>query len=347
MAKEKKEKRQKKPHLIFHSVLLVLSVILVAAAVLINSVTASFSTMLDAFAGGNTVHVDKALVAQTDEYADQLAQQVELESAVLLQNKDGVLPLAVNVKQINVFGWASTAWLGGGSGSGGVSSVETDFLAALEAYGVSYNTELTNMYKDFQAGREYTSTLNSWPEQSCRLYEPDINDTTYYTAQLLDNAKSYSDTAIVVLGRISGESNDATQEQYKRLTKGGDIVVDESRTYLDLSTEEEALLAYVGENYENVVVVLNTANVMALGAIETTPGVDACLMAGFTGQSGAAALPLLLWGEASPSGKTADTWAYDLTTAPSYANTGKLGVGAYTGADGLYPMLDKSEAERS
>lgn len=340
MAKEKKQKRQKKPHLIFHSILLVLSVILVAAAVLINSLTASLGSILDVFAGGNKVHVDKALVAQTDEYANQLAQQVELESAVLLQNNGSTLPLSADVKQINVFGWASTAWLGGGSGSGGVSRVDTDFLAALKAYSISYNTELTDMYKDFQNGREYTSTLNSWPEQSCRLYEPDISDTSYYTAELLANAKSYSNTAIVVLGRISGESNDATQEQYKRLTKGGDIVVDDSRTYLDLSTEEEALLAYVGENYENVVVVLNTANVMALGAIETTPGVDTCLMAGFTGQNGASALPLLLWGEVSPSGKTADTWAYDLTTAASYANTGKLGVGAYTGTDGLYPMLD-------
>lgn len=100
------------------------------------------------------------------------------------------------------------------------------FLAALKNYGISCNTGLTDMYKDFQAGREYTSTLNSWPEQSCRLYEPDINDTVYHTAQLLDSAKSYSDTAIVVLGRISGESNDTTQEQHERLTKGGDIVVD-------------------------------------------------------------------------------------------------------------------------
>lgn len=42
-------------------------------------------------------------------------------------------------------------------------------------------------------------------------------------------------------------------------------------------------------------------------------------------------------GEKEPSGRTADTWAYDLTTAASYANAGMEGVGAYADAEGLYP----------
>ena len=101
------------------------------------------------------------------------------------------------------------------------------------------------MYKDFQPGREYIRTLNSRPEQSGRLYEPDINNTAYYTQSMLDNAKNYSDTAVVVIGRLAGESNDATKQQYKRTEKGGDIVVDDTRTMLELTTEEEALLTYV------------------------------------------------------------------------------------------------------
>ena len=95
---------------------------------------------------------------------------------------------------------------------------------ALTAYGIEYNTELTDMYKDFQPGREYAKTLKSRPEQSGRLYEPDISNTTYYTQSMLDNAKNFSDTAIVVIGRLAGESNDATKQQYKRTEKGGDIV---------------------------------------------------------------------------------------------------------------------------
>ena len=118
--------------------------------------------------------------------------------------------------------------------------------------------------------------------------------------------------------------------------KNGSVETDASRTSLDLSTEEEALLAYVGATYKNVIVVVNSANAMALGALDSTPGIDAVLLAGYTGQYGAEVLPQILWGEVSPSGRTADTYAYDLSTAPSYASASNH-VGAYASADGLYP----------
>ena len=287
--------------------------------------------------GAPSGHYSDAEIADTKVKAEALAADVEAEGTVLVQNNDNTLPLAADNKKINVFGWASTAWLGGGSGSGGVSGVNTDLLAALTAYGVAYNTELTDMYKDFQDGREYTRTLSARPEQSGRLYEPDINNQTYYTQSMLDNAKNFSDTAVVVIGRLAGESNDATKQQYKRTEKGGDIVVDDTRTMLELTTEEEDLLNYVGANYAHVVVLINSTNVMELGQIETIPGIDACLIAGLSGSEGATAVPEVLWGDREPSGRTADTWAYDLTTAASYANAGMEGVGKYSAADGLYP----------
>ena len=287
--------------------------------------------------GAPSGHYSDAEIADTKVKAEVLAADVEAEGTVLVRNNDNTLPLAADNKKINVFGWASTAWLGGGSGSGGVSGVNTDLLAALTAYGVAYNIELTDMYKDFQDGREYTRTLSAWPEQSGRLYEPDINNQTYYTQSMLDNAKSFSDTAVVVIGRLAGESNDATKQQYKRTEKGGDIVVDDTRTMLELTTEEENLLTYVGANYAHVVVLINSTNVMELGQIETIPGVDACLIAGLSGSEGATAVPEVLWGDREPSGRTADTWPYDLTTAASYANAGMEGVGKYSAADGLYP----------
>ena len=106
---------------------------------------------------------------------------------------------------------------------------------------------------------------------------------------------------------------------------------------LELTTEEEDLLNYVGANYAHVVVLINSTNVMELGQIETIPGIDACLIAGLSGSEGATAVPEVLWGDREPSGHTADTWAYDLTTAASYANAGMEGVGKYSAADGLYP----------
>ena len=332
-----KQKKPRKTHLIRRSIGLFFATLLLIFALVFTVMAPGMSAMLDSFAGGITPHVTAEQIARTTVKAEELAWQVQAESSVLLRNENKTLPLASDVKKVNVFGWASTDWLGGGSGSGGVKNITVDLLTALADYGIETNAALTEMYEDFQSGREYTRTLGSWPEQSCRMYEPSVSNSAYYTPQMLSDAKAFSDTAIVVFGRLSGESNDATQAQYKRTEKDGEIVVDESRTYLDLSDEEVELLTYVGANYENVIVILNTTNVMALGELETVAGVDACLMVGFTGQTGAAAIPALLWGEVTPSGKTADTWAYDFATAASYANAAAGGVGAYTGAEGLYP----------
>ena len=332
-----KQPKVHKAHPVPHGIGLALSAILLVAVLAGTYLLSTMATIIDSFIGAPSGHYSETEIADTKLKAEALAAEVEAEGTVLVQNNDNTLPLNTDTKKVNVFGWASTAWLGGGSGSGGVNAVNTDLLAALTAYGIEYNTELTDMYKDFQPGREYIRTLNSRPEQSGRLYEPDINNTAYYTQTMLDNAKNYSDTAVVVIGRLAGESNDATKQQYKRTEKGGDIVVDDTRTMLELTTEEENLLTYVGANYKNVVVLVNSTNVMELGQLETIPGVDACLIAGLSGSEVASVIPAVLWGEKEPSGRTADTWAYDLTTAASYANAGLEGVGAYTDAEGLYP----------
>ena len=282
--------------------------------------------------------VDKpseAAVAATDDAARQLASEVEAQGVVLLAN-DGTLPLSAGVTGVNVFGWASVDWLGGGSGSGCVASVETDLISALNDAGIETNTELTAMYQDFRAAGKRPKTLSSRPEESSVLYEPSIEDRTCYTEELLRDAQAFSDTAIVVLQRYAGESNDMPLVQRKVSKQNGPVVADVRRTSLDLSTEEEALLAYVGATYESVIVVVNSANAMALGALESTPGIDAVLLVGYTGQYGAEELPKILWGEVCPSGRTADTYAYDLSTAPSYASASEH-VGAYASAGGLYP----------
>ena len=313
---------------------LVLMCLLLVLALVVNIVCVVMRETLDTYLGSKP-ELSQELAAA----GDDLAMRIEAEGMVLLQN-DGTLPLSKDIKQVNVFGWSSTQWINGGTGSGQCRTFTTDLFAALKDYGVSYNEDLTKMYQDFLGERPYKSkgALNSYPEELCRLYEPSISDTNYYSQALLDGAKSYSDTALVVLGRFTGESNDCPTVQYKQTTKGGDIIEDASRTYLDLSTEEEELLAYVGENFENVIVLVNTTNTMALGPIETIPGIDAALLVGGTGDKAAAAIPEVLFGDVNPSGHVTDTYAYDFRTAASFANIGKDGTGAYTNGEGLYPF---------
>lgn len=323
----------------------ILMVIVLVMTVAVNAAATVGRPVADGFLGTYKVKSDKETMSKYLADGEEYANQTEAEGIVMVQNEEGTLPLRKDTKQVNVFGWASTAWLGSGSGSAQISGVETDFLKALEDYGIGYNTELTDMYEEFMAERPYANALSTYSTQMCRLYEPSIHDTKYYTEKMLADAQEYSDTAVVVLGRYCGESNDCPKTQYKiSRTEDGtyeesDIVTDDSRTYLDISTEEEELLTYCGQQFKNVIVVVNYTNAMTLGFLETIPGIDSCLLAGTTGVNAASVIPGVLYGDINPSGKTADTYAYDLASSAAYANAGAEGEGMYTNTEGegLYP----------
>jgi len=300
-----------------------------------------------------TQTVDGTTLTATRQKGEGLAEDIEKEGVVLLKNDTDattgktVLPLASSVDKVNVFGWGSSAWVGGGSGSGrvvnaaGGFTVDTDFIAALNDAGIQTNTDLTSFYKSYCGERPYWTkgTLNSYDYQFYRLIEPDINKD--YSDDLLTKAKSFSTTAIVTLSRVAGESSDAPKVQYKGNTNSPSVD-DASRTYLQISTEEEALLTYVGENYENVIVVINSTNTMELGFLKTIPGLDAAVLCGGTGVNAVKGLVKVLQGASCPSGKLSDTYAYSLESAASYANAVKEGENYYSNGKGYYPYDGKT-----
>lgn len=328
-------RRRKVLRIVGHAIM----ILLIVVVVILNIAAARFGDTLDSFVSNTTVDTTDADVEARLSKGDKLAQEVEGQGIVLLRNDDDVLPLPSSQDKVNVFGWASTQWVTSGSGSGGVAGDTTSLLDALVGAGITYNQELTAMYQDFLGYRPYLSdgTLSTTDAQFCRLYEPDIEDEDYYTQELLQNAKDFSDTALVVISRISGESIDCPRMQYRVTKSSGDVITDGTRGYLQLSLEEERLLTYVGANYDKVIVLVNSTNTMELGELESIPGIDAALLVGATGTSGTKAIPAVLTGETNPSGRTADTYAYDFASAPSYVNAGLAGEGVYTRANGMYP----------
>ena len=277
----------------------------------------------------------------------ELSEQIIKEGSVLVKN-NGVLPLDINTtSQVNVFGHASIDWVYGGSGSGQVlpennnPAENIDFLKALDLYGISYNQSLISMYREFAAPFGDIGSINNNYDAFYRLAEPRISDTKYYSTSLLDEAKSYSDTVFVVIGRHAGETEDPTRVQYK---VNASPALDTSRHYLEISTEEEEMLTYVGANFENVIVIVNSTNTMELDFVDTIPGIDACLVVGATGTRAAKAIPSVLWGEVSPSGRFTDTYAYDMASNINFKRTSAAGIGHYTGASDMYPTGAGSNA---
>jgi beta-glucosidase len=267
---------------------------------------------------------------------DELAKKIEGEGAVLVKN-DGALPLA-SQDQVNLLGYGANQWIYGGSGSGRVLPTTGDsswndnisIQKAFENYGVSVNEDILNYYKSYATANHDINTLgfnvDSSP-YSFGLKEPNIENNTTYS-QLLEDSKTFSDTAVVVISRQGGESEDMPSVQYKvKPTQS----VDNTRHSLEISTEEEELLTYAGENYENVIVLINSTNSFQTSFLDEIPGLDACLIVGATGNVGADSIPKLIYGDITPSGRLSDTIPYDFTQNLSYNYSGYDGVSFYKG----------------
>ena len=289
--------------------------------------------------------VDSKALEQTRQGGQNLSNQIVQEGSVLVKNDNNTLPFDESLTRVNVFGHGSIDWVYGGSGSGQVipennnASENVDLLKALSENGIEYNNELIDMYKKYQPAVGDIGSISNFYEAFYKLAEPSIDDRNYYTESLLRNAKAYSDTALVVISRHAGETEDPTRVQYKHKES-----TDRERHYLEISKEEESLLKYVGENYENTVVIVNSTNTMELDFLKTIPGIDSCLWVGAPGTKGAIAIPSILWGEKNPSGRFTDTYAYDMRYNVNYKNSSAEGVGHYTNASDMYPTGKDSNA---
>ena len=132
------------------------------------------------------------------------------------------------------------------------------------------------------------------------LDEPIMED---FTDGIMRKASEASKgVALFVVSRDGGEN---IGEQPRTQTVGGEK--DTSRTYLELSSQEEEMLKYIKKYFDTTIVILNTTNAMHLGFLEDPDlGIDACLYVGLPGQSGTRAIPEILSGKINPSGKMTD-----------------------------------------
>lgn len=316
------------------AVLILWSVTIVALNVVLVLMGDTLHSVIDS----DVIEVNKEQVEALREQGHQLAQEIQGESLVLLENHHQTLPFSADTTKVNVFGWASTQWVVSGSGSGQVSGATEGILDALEAAGIATNTRLSSAYRAYMAQRSFASdgSLHSSDEQYGRLVEPSLTQLDRYTG-LLEEAERFSDTALVVISRTSGESIDCPEYQYTYDPERRVVMVDPTRHYLQLSRTELELLEYTGKRYERVVVLVNSTNPMDLSELERIEGIDAVMLVGATGTSGTHAVVDALWGRINPSGKTADTYPYDFATAPQWVLSGRAGEGRYIAAEGMYP----------
>ena len=291
----------------------------------------------------------------------RVIEKIGEEGMVLVKN-DGTLPLnQEKTQKLNVFGWASAHPVFSGTGSaasGDTAAATVDIISSLNAAGFATNQTLTKLYQDY--GKDYWGgsrpTINM-TTQDWSLPEP---TTAYYTDEIMSEAKSFSDTAVVVIARSGGENADLPgdmsailKKTYDRSSEVQESVAhnynytratfynnsydyDEFQPgdhYLQLSQSEKNLVDLVTANFENVIIVINANNTMELGWVNDYDNIGAVILAPGTGATGMTALGEILNGSVNPSGHTTDTYLYDLTQAPTWNHSGSTGNHWYTAKD--------------
>ncbi|NSG81212.1 beta-glucosidase [Blautia schinkii] len=286
-----------------------------AVVVCVNMICFGPMSTLIGLATGNGTLSD-----ETNEEAAEVAEEIMEDGIVLLKN-ESLLPLN-ETKKLNIFGWESINPAYGGAGSGGINDLYdiVSLNQGLENAGFSINQELVDFYNNYGADNPEMSIQ----KQSWTLPEPPV-DT--YSDELIKSAKEYSDVAVVVLSRKAGEGhNDIPMDVKKAAYDNNSDEYDdfpEGEHYLQLSQTERDMVDMVCSNFDNVIVIYNGANQFELGFVDEYPQIKSVVWCPGTGNVGFNALGKVFSGEVNPSGKTPDTFVYDMTTAPWWNNAEK------------------------
>ena len=242
----------------------------------------------------------------------QLCCQAAREGMVLLKNEQGLLPFRKN-QRVAAFGKGLFDYVKGGGGSGDVSVAYVynlyDGFAQLKD-SICFYQPLVDYYRAY-VEKEYAG--DALPGLMSEAELPD---------ELLQGARAYTDTAMIILSRFSGEGWDRKSVYYegqepseRQQSQISERIFGESDYYL--SPEEAHMIAQVEKYYDRIVLVLNVGGVVDSSWFKENEKISSVLLAWQGGMMGGLATAELLMGQDSPSGKLPDTFAASLEDYPS------------------------------
>ena len=234
--------------------------------------------------------------------------EVASEGIVMLKNKDDFLPRDPGKVALLGFAAMNPVYMGAGSVAQGDGSTEKiDFYKAFENAGYTVDSTMKAYY---EGGGSRTNKTNQFV-----MNGSDYNISDYpvddYRSELEAAASASKDLAIIVYSRCGGEGGDLPIDM-RGYTNG-----DAGEHYLKLQTTERELLDFAMENFDHVVVMLDSANAMQLDFLDDDR-IDAAFWVGAPGNTGIEAVPKLMTGEVNPSGHLVDVFPYDTMSNPTY-----------------------------
>lgn len=349
-----------------------LTAALIVMLMLVNSLLPTYGDTLTTYLGMSGSSSSDSAMSDADcmEEGRDVDTEIESEGAVLLRNENNTLPLEKGSK-VTILGAMSYNYICGGTGSAGGKYDEYTYTmkeafdgSKAEGIGVSTEKYLDVNEKAWNwleeavggsrnadskyeghtgtgelstiAGSDYVENKDAYGNGDWGGYSRvcEFDESVYEDNKDSFMQDGYNDVAIVTFGRSGAEGASPVMDY------DGDGVASTGTTYLQLSEDELGLLDFCNKNYDKTIVLINSSTPIELGEIEQEEyGVDACLWIGHPGEAGLVGVAQVLTGDVNPSGHLVDTYAYDMSTMPSFYNNDD---NKYTNVENIKTGFDQS-----
>ncbi len=353
-----KQKKVRRP--IIRTVLCsMLSVVMVVAMVAANTLIPPNENMVNAMLGDTGA----VQIKQPDTYNDSLDlqynkpeftaeelvvqeqalnEEIVGEGVVLLKNDGNAMPYAADTN-FSFFGRSSTKIMGNnyydimvqmGYPADPGTTLKSTFLA--EGFGV--NETLWDFY-DSGNGSSYglgVGSIDYGDAEDFSINECPI-DVLQSESGLLESCEGT--VPVFVWTRKVGEGRDMPRSMYNHTS----IAEDQTKSYLEPDSVELAILSYLNENYDDVVLLVNSSAAMELGWVEQFESIHSILYVPSVGNYGLNSVAGIFSGRINPSGHTVDTFAADAFSAPAAANYGDFQYYSEDGTPTKYNYISYKE----
>lgn len=271
--------------------------------------------------------VEEIGVAEVD-----LNERIAGEGIVLLKNEDGLMPFSKDTT-FSFFSANSDNFAAGGMFGGG-GNLKDAFLA--KGFGV--NEALWEFYAK-GAGSQYglaSGSISFGDAEDFRIHECPLS-VLQGEAGLTDSLEGT--VPVYVMKRVAGEGRDMPRSMYNH----ADSAEDKVRSYLEPDSVELELLAYLNDNFDNAVLLINSNAALELDWLDEFPHIRSVVFAPALGSYGLNALPDIFGGGINPSGRTVDTFAADALASPAAQNFGDYVYYKESGEPAIYNYVSYAE----
>lgn len=257
-------------------------------------------------------------VDELNKLEEELVRDIGGEGYVLLKNENNTLPLQTNTK-VSLLSHSSVDVIPGGTGSG-TGSLDVTLKDAFEAQNFEVNTTLWDFYNSGNGSKyvrgpgsvNYGQEVEDWRINECPL------SVLEQESGLLNTIKGT--TPIFILSRTGGEGRDLARSMYRHTN----IDIDKPKHYLEPDSVELEIIDYLNKNFDNVILLVNTNNVMELGWVKNYQNIKSVLWTPGGGGQTTNSIVDVLSGKKNPSGHLVDTMCYDNFSSPAMVNFGDV-----------------------